>query len=371
MRLIHQLKQMTLFHFRLMMRNKIAFFFNLVMPLLLLMVFGAMYGGSGSGGVTPIGLVDDDGGFAAQAIRYVLDGSKLYKVTTGEEEALLRQLDDGKVRAVLILPDGLSEQVARKAEPPEVLLRWDPSSSSSNAAQASLQYLVSGLDFGGQRRTPTLTVRAEKVEFANRMNIMDFMMPGMLAYMLLNAGVISVAITVAYHRKNGTMRHLFSTPLSMGVWLTGRILSNLVLSVVQILLVWIVGMAMFKVQAPSNLGGTAVILLFSTLASLALGLAIGALAKNGDAAQPIALIVSMTLSFLGNAMMPLDGAPQIVHTLMGFMPSYYMTHAMQRVMMKGHAVTTVLADLGVLATTTALFLSVAAWRLRKLFVVSA
>lgn len=367
MRLANQLKQMTLFHFRLLMRNKIAFFFNLVMPLLFLMIFGAMYGGNGAGGVTAIGLADHDGGPAAQFIRSALEGSGLYRVTTGTEAELLQQLDKGDVRAVLVLPKGLSEQVARKQGPAEVVIRWDPTSNASSAAMGGLEYLVSRLDPEGRNASPVLAVRAEEIETVHHLGVMDFMMPGMLTYMLINAGVVSVAIGVAYHQKNGTMRHMFATPLSMGVWLTGRILSNVVLAVVQILLIWVVGMGVFKVQPPSNLMGTAVILLLTTLATLGIGLVIGALAKSGDAAQPIALIISFMLTFLGNAMMPLDGAPQIVQTIMRWMPSFYMTDALQRVMMKGQALATVPGDLAVLAATAAVCLAVAALRIRKQF----
>lgn len=370
MRLINALQQMTLFNFRLMMRNKISFFFNLLMPLIFLMVFGAMYGPKGAPSATVIGLVDQDGGPAAQLVRSALEGSSLYELVPGEEADLLKRLNDGKVRAVLVLPKGLSQQVAGKQGPAEVVIRWDPASGTSTAARGGLEYLLSSLDASGQRAHPALTIRSQEIEAVKNLAIMDFMMPAMLTYMLLNAGIVAVAITVAYHRKNGTMRHMFSTPLSMGVWLAGRILSNLVLSVVQILLIWVVGMLVFKVQPPSNIAGTAVILLFSTLAGLGIGLAIGVLAKGGDAAQPIALIVSMVLSFLGNAMMPLDTAPAIVHSLMEFMPSFYMTHALQQVMMKGEALATVIGDLAVLAATAAISLSVAAWRLRKLFVVT-
>lgn len=370
MRLITQLKQMTLFHYRTLLRNKIAFFFNLVMPLLFLLIFGAMYGRTGTASIA-IGLADHDGGPAAQAIRRALDSSSLYKVVEGEESDLNKQLDNAKIRAVLVIPKGTSEQVARKQGPAEVVIHWDPTNASSSAAQGGLQYLIAGLDLGGRSGPPSLVVRSEVVDSVNRMNVFDFMMPGMLVYMMLNAGVVSVAITVAYQRKNGTLRHMFSTPLSISTWLAGRILANMVLSVVQIALVWMVGLLIFKVHPPTNLLGTAAILFLSAIAGMAIGLAIGALVKNGDAAQPVALVIAMGLTFLGNAMMPLDGAPETVLTLMKFMPSYYMTHALQRVMMKGQALLTVGSDLAILAATAVIFLSLASWRLRKMFVVNA
>lgn len=370
MRQSNQLIQLTLFQLRLMFRNKLAFFFNLVLPVILLMVFGGMFGGGGNTALTPIGLVDRDGGPTAQMIQQALTGSGLYKVTAGEEADLLKQIDSGTLRAVLVLPEGLSDQVKRGMKPGEVLLYWDPSSTASGAAQGGLQYMLYGLEATTRNLPPLLTVQTEEIESVSRLRVMDFMMPAMLTYMLLNAGVVAVAISLAHHRQNGTMRHLFSTPLSMSSWLAGRILANLLLSVIQLALIWVVGAGLFKVQPPSNLVGTAVILLLSAVAGMSIGLLIGSLTKSAEAAMPVALIVSMALTLLGNAMMPLDGAPEVVQNLMRLMPSFYMTDALQLVMMKGQSLTSVLGDLGVLVATSAVGLSVSAWRLRKLFVVA-
>ncbi len=367
MRTYNALKQMTLFHFRLTMRNKIGFFFNLVMPILFLMVFGSMYSGSSS--EIAIGLVDQDGGPAAQMVRQALDQSGLYKVTTGEEAGLLKKLDMGSLRAVLVLPSGLSEQMATRQAPATVVIRWDSVSQSSSAARAGLEYLLRGIEADARGAAPLLQVQVTELEAGTRVNIYDFMMPGMLTYMLLNAGVVSVAISLAYQRQTGTMRHMFSTPLSMRVWMSGRVLANLVLSLLQIALIWAFGMVLFDVHLPSNPGGTLLLLFLCAVAGLGMGMAIGTLTRNADAAQPIALVIAMALTFLGNAMMPLDNAPQIVQALMKLMPSFYMTHALQVVMMKGQSLISVPFDLLVLAATAGAGFLLAGWRLRKLFVI--
>ena len=56
---------------------------------------------------------------------------------------------------------------------------------------------------------------------------------------------------------------------------------------------------------------------------------------------------------------------------MKLMPSYYMTHSLQQVMMKGQALGSVLFDIAVLALTALVTLSIASWRLRKQFVTAA
>lgn len=370
MQALKGLRQMTLFFFRGLVRNKIAFFFNLVMPVIFLVIFGMMNLDS-KGSVTKVGLLDRDHGPASQLATMALQHSGLYELVSDEEAALYKKLETGSVRAIVVLPEGLSEQVNVSRVPGNVVIWWDPSSTGSQAARSSLENQLRSLEIGERMNRRMLTVGLVELEAVQRLSVMDFMMPGMLIYMLLNAGVVSVAISVASQRQSGAMRHMFSTPLMMQTWLGGRVLANVVLSVVQLALIWVVGITAFKVHPPANPGGSVVILLLSAVAGLAIGMAIGVMVKHADIAMPIALVVSMVLTFLGNAMVPLDQGPQILLTIMKFMPSYYMTHALQQVMMKGQPLTTVVLDLGVLATTSLVFLSLAGWRLRKMFVVNA
>lgn len=363
MRKANQLWQVLLLNFRQQMRNKTAFFFNLVVPVLMLLYFGAANGGGNTDTAVAVGLVDRDGGPVAELIQAGLAQSGTFRVESGGEAELLGRLDAGKVRAVLVLPPGLSEQVAAGAGPGEVILHWDPTSSASFAARSGLQYLVQGLEALG--REPLLTVRDQRLDSTERLGLFDLMMPGLLVYMVLNAGVMSIGPTIAHQRRAGTLRHMFSTPLTMGSWLAGTVASIQALALLQWLLLWGAGMALFNIQMPANLPGTLFILLLSSTAGIGIGLAIAAFARNPEAAMPISIIVSMGLSFLGGAMLPVEQAPEAVQAAMRAMPSFYMTHALQQVTMKGLPVAAVLPDLGALALTAALSLGLAAWRLRR------
>lgn len=369
MRMANQLWQVLMLNVRQQMRNKSAFFFNLIMPVLMLLFFGATNAGSDTVTAVTVGLVDRDGGPVAQLIRTGLQESGYFEVEAGEEAELIRRLDAGKVRAVLVLPAGLSEQVAVGSGPAEVIVHWDPTSTASAAAQGGLQYLIQGLETF--QKEPSIAVRDQRLDSTEQLGLFDFMMPGLLVYMTLNAGVLAIGTAVSYQQRAGTLRHMFSTPLTMGAWLVGTVLGNHLLAILQLSVIWCVGIAFFKIQLPNNLPGTVAILLLSSTAGIGIGLAIAAFARSGETAMPIAIIASMGLTFLGNAMMPLDHAPEIVQTVMRFMPSYYMTHALQQVTMKGQPLAAVLPDLGVLGLTATIGLGLAAWRLRRTVVTAA
>lgn len=251
MRTLSSLKQMTLHEFRSIMRNKIAFFFNLILPVILVAIFGAMFGSAGT---------------ATQ--------------------------------------------------------------SGSNS-------------------------------------VYDFLMPGQLVYMLLSAGLMTVAIALATQRQNGSLRHLFTTPLRIGVWLGAQMLANVVMAGLQILVIFTAGRLMFGVHAPLNIPATVVVLSISSLTCLSMGLAIGALVKSPEAAFPVSMILFMMIAMFGNAMMPISGAPPFVAAVQKVVPSYFMTEALGKVMMKGDGIVAVAGEVGVLLGFMAVCGGVAFWRIRK------
>lgn len=359
------LKQMTLFMLRSLLRNKIAFFFSLVLPVIFVAVFGAIYSPADAPGATTIGLVDRDGGPVATALSQSIEATGLCRIVTGSESDLTAKMTKGSLLTILVLPEGLSQAaVTGQLSTPVTVVR-DPSSAASNQAAALLMSHISRMGYAMTGSQPVVQPVLTDLPGLERFQTFDFLMPGQLVYMLLSAALMSVAIELASQRASGTLRHLFSTPLSVSVWATARMISTLVLAGVQIIVLFAAGWLMFRVQMPANLPGTIVLLALSSLAILGLGLLIGVLTRTPEASFPISMIAFMTIAILGNAMMPLDNAPAFMQTLARFMPSTYMTHALRSVMMQGKGLSAVATDIVVLIACAVVFNGLAIWRMRR------
>lgn len=91
--------QMTLNHFRELYRNKIALFFNLMFPLLLVVIFGGLFNTDDKTSVTPVGVTAETG--VADVVVDALTASGLYTVHAGTEAVLEEELRTGRLRAVM------------------------------------------------------------------------------------------------------------------------------------------------------------------------------------------------------------------------------------------------------------------------------
>ncbi|HYG59035.1 MAG TPA: ABC transporter permease, partial [Symbiobacteriaceae bacterium] len=198
-----------------------------------------------------------------------------------------------------------------------------------------------------------------------RFNFFDFLMPGQLVYMLLAAGMMTTATSLAQQRQTGSLRHLFTTPVSMGAWASAQMLANVFLASLQILILFTAAWLMFGVHVPYNIPATIVTLIICSLTSLSMGLAVGSMLRSVEATVPVTIILFLLLTMFGNAVMPMEDAPAFMLSLQKVMPSMYMTQALRQTMMQGKGLSSILGDLAILSACMVGFGSLALWRIRK------
>lgn len=365
--------QMTMFHFRELYRNKIAMFFNLLFPLVFVVIFGALFRVPDRHSATPVGFINHDRGPVAEAVSQAMTGGDLFRLHDGDLGTLNDSLKSGKIRAIVVLPAGLSEQTIgpEGAEPTAVEIVHDPLSPASSRAAAELRTVLNGL---GVRMTgvhPAFVAVARPLQGSSQRDVFDYLMPGMMTMMLLASGLMTVSVTVAEQRGSGALRHLFSTPMSVGVWTAGRVCGNLLMAFVQGVLLFTFARVVFGVGPPVNLPGTLVVVSLSTFMILGIGLIIGSWAKNEDTAVAASMPVLMVLMFLGNAAMPLEDPPAFIAAILRWVPTFHITEALRAVMRDGQGLGSVAGELMLITGLAAMFLGVAIWRMRRQFVLAA
>lgn len=203
--------------------------------------------------------------------------------------------------------------------------------------------------------------------FGQEEGVLHFMLPGILTQMILTGGLVTMAIGVAAHHQTGTLRHLFTTPMSIGQWLASFIGASLALTALQMIVLLLTARLLYQAAPPANLVGMLVVWLISTLVSLGFGLVIGGLTKSPEAAMTLSLIAYFAMAFLGGAIMPLEAVSPL-STLTKLMPSHYMVEALNRTMIVGEGLGAVVGNVGLLTLLAIVLVGVAAWRTRRQYI---
>ncbi len=159
----------------------------------------------------------------------------------------------------------------------------------------------------------------------------NFLLPGILALAIMAAGMVNLGIATAYERYYGVLKRLGSSPLPRSGLIIAKVISILLLEVIQVVL--LVGVAVV-LYGWKPVGSPLLVLLsiaLGTITFAALGLAMaGALRAELTLAGANALFLIFVL--IGGGILPLDHLPAPLAAFAQILPAAALSQALQATM---------------------------------------
>jgi ABC-type multidrug transport system permease subunit len=361
------------------MREPASLFIILLFPVMLTIVFGVTFGGVGGSGATTyqVGIVNLNG--AAPSAHWSSDlvanltATQILQTKTYPDNATARaDLQVGNVQAVVVIPADFGASCDAYRAAPENSSAWIYTSLALSVDQGSMvatqaippivnQALARTLE-GNVHASSALpiSVGSPSLVAVARRAAFDYLVPGLFAY-----GAIFITMTVggsfSADREDGRLRRLNTTPLTPSEFMTSQVMSNMVLGVAQVGLVFVVAFAN-GYRPSTDLAGLAlafVLVSVLAVACVGFGLITATLAKSSSAATGIAFLFILPQMFLGTFVSGM--APSAVTATAGrFVPAYYVTDALTNLFLRGVPASNavVLGDLGMVSLASVLVLAV-------------
>lgn len=289
-----------------------------------------------------IGLVDRDGGRAAQEMVAALDGSpnvrhlRNYPSEAALDEGIARR----EVIAGLILPQRLSADIAA-GRGGEVLALLD--GRRSNAAQIVGGYLGQIAQRAGAELRPAVQGPLQNRSapqvltrhwFNPNLDYLWFTMPAMIA-VITAVLVLSVsAQSVAREREFGTFDELMILPLRPHEILLGKVAPAFVVGVVNCLIYAAAIPLFYGVPLTGSVGLLLLAIVVYTMALVGLGLMISTLAGNQQQAFLGMFFVTVPLILLSGYASPVDNMPAWLQPLVAINPTHHMIVISEGVFLK-------------------------------------
>ncbi|HVC21961.1 MAG TPA: ABC transporter permease [Candidatus Dormibacteraeota bacterium] len=343
---------MTGANLRLLARNRQVMVFNLLVPLLLIVIFGGLFQGS----KTNVDIVAP--AREAAILKAALPHSS-FKVKVVSAATARQQVLNNTVDFALVLSG---------SSPVQAKIEENAGNITENAAfAAAAQGVLSGLN-QELLQTPAAVVPSvhqlhpkggESAGSLANANYIDFLTPGILAYAVLTAG-LSAGIRLVGDRERGTLRRLRATPIPVWTFLASSVASQLVLVVVQVVVLLGVGHVMYGVGIGPSPGPVVLMLLVGSLCFLGGGFLIAGIANRDQAAIVLVNLVTLPQLFIAGIFYPLAGAPAWLRDLSVIMPLKYFADGLRGLMALGNSLATVTPDLLVLVGVGIAVLLVAA-----------
>ncbi len=317
----------------------------IAIPMLLILLFG--YALTLDVDNVPIAVWDQSVSRESRELVSRFEGSRYFDVRLRAEgySEIERAIEAGKVMAAGGIPRDFTHRLTAGHV---AIVQFLIDGSDSNTATIALGYAESvtrgysrGIAFRevevgglGTLRDP-LELRP-RAWFNADMESKNYIVPGLIAVIMMVIAALLTSLTVAKEWEQGTMEQLIATPIRARELVLGKLLPYFALGMLDVLLA--VGMAEFLFQVP--LRGS-VALLFGMAAiflagALSMGMAISIVTKSQLLASQLAMVLTFLPSFLLSGFMyAIGNMPKAIQVLTYAVPARYFVTLLKGIYLKG------------------------------------
>ena len=307
-------------------------------PLVQLMVFG--YAATFDLNRVPYAVFDQDGGLAARQLLARFDGSgEFRRVATLQSQAQVRGVLDDR-RALLVLrvgPGFTRDLVSGRGAPLQALI----DGRDSNTA-AIVQGDVSGVvqEFNQQWATAHGWPRAgaqlrARAWFNPDLLSRWFIVPGIVALLMLVITLLVTGLSVARERELGTFDQLLVTPMSPGEILLGKAFPGVVIGALEGCVTVVLAVYWFHVPFTGSVAALALGMLLYLGAAVGVGLMISSIARTQQQGLLGVFMFMVPAVILSGFASPIANMPRVVQWLTLLNPMRYFLIIVRGVFLQG------------------------------------
>jgi len=317
----------------------------LLVPVSMLLLFG--YALTLDVDRVPTAVQDLDQTPESRALIERFRGSRYFTIVQqdGGYRAMEVEIDHGRLLLGIVIPRGYARTLARNEEAQVQLLLDGSDSNTASIAAGYAEAVV--LAHSADLRDRALRARGMselkmpldlriRVLYNNELKSKNFIIPGLIAVILMIISALLTSLTVAREWESGTMEQLLSTPVRPAELLLGKLLAYFVLGMTDMAVALLLGVGVFGV--PLN-GSLWLLTAFSALFLFG-ALCWGILLSTVTRSQLLAFQASMVSSFLpafllSGFMYAIENMPFVVQQVTRIVPARYFVTALQGIFLKG------------------------------------
>ena len=324
----------------------------------------------------PIVIVDGDRSPMSRQLVERFSASPRFRIVAEEfaTRDVDRHLQHGDAWLAIVIPAGLQTAVEREESLDQRQIQVLADGTDANSSGVALAY-ANGLI--GEFAAAIQTERSSKgpsggidgrvrVWFNPELVSKDFMVPGVLALLLLVITANLSSMAIVRERELGTLEQLNVTPLGRWELILGKLLPYALVGFVDVLLVVSVAVFWFEVPLRGSgwtlLGGCAVYL----ICTLGLGLFVSTISATQQQAMMTATFFFLVpMVYLSGFIFPIENMPQVIQWVTTIIPLRYFLVIVRGVFLKGIGLDVLWPQFAALGAWGVTVLGLAAMRSRK------
>ena len=280
-----------------------------------------------------------------------------------------RLLETNVARAVLVVPEGFARDLANRRSPEvQVLINGDNANTATTVmgyASSIIRGVGASLAPGSVPVSPPVTLEP-RIWYNPELRSTLFLVPGLIAYILMITAVISTALSIVREKEIGTMEQVRMAPVGTFPFVVGKCIPYFLVSLASAALIVFASMLLFGLPMRGSWLALLVAVSLFIAGALGTGLLISTVAETQDVAFQAAMLSSfLPTLILSGFIFPISSMPQALQVITYIVPARYFLVALRGIVLKGTSIWLLLPQVGALTLYAVGMLSLAAVRLSR------
>ncbi len=330
---------------RHILRDKRSLALALAMPAMMLLLYG--FALSLDVDKVPMLILDQDGTAASRSLSRQFQGSRLFDVKgmARDYREVERGIDTNRILLGLVIPKDFGGDVQAGRGAPVQLLVDGSDSNTAAIAMGYAENLVQGysaavrtdmLNRRGIKPPPPPVAAQTRVWYNSSLQSKNYVVPGLIAVILMILTGQLTALTIAREWEMGTMEQILSTPLRPAEMVMGKMLAYFSIGLLDAILAVVAGVTVFAVPFRGNLIVLALSTCIFLCGAMFWGIFISAGARTQVAAYQLGMLSTFLPGFLlSGFVFSIDTMPKFIQAISLIVPSRYFVVILKALFLKG------------------------------------
>lgn len=322
-------------------RSKPTLFWTIAFPVLLMLLFGAIFSVSQNPTfdlhLQNKDIVDGKPTNSSTMFIGMLNKTEMFNlhiVDPTENATLL--IEERGIRRMIIIPAGFEAGVYNNKT--SIVLKMVPAEvDTASATVASVvDSIVERFNAIVARQPPPEIVEIELENIVSEsFQFIDFFAPGLIAMTLMTTGIFGAIGWNTRNRELGILKKLATTPLTKLEWIIGVVLYELVMAAISTAVILTIGIVVFNMKVMPNIYSVFLIV-SGAIAFPGIGMVVARFVKESDAADAAGNAITFPMMFLSGTFFPLEMMPDFLQQIAKVLPLTYLNNGLRDSMVYGN-----------------------------------
>lgn len=326
--LMHLIKaDLTLFF-----RAKLALFWTLAFPLLMLVMQMGLFNHEVKLGPFTLAIIDHDHSIHSQEYRnYIISNLRLQKTIIFKEINLNKE-NNNNVDVIIEIPNNFSSNIRAQSTSNLKIRGRLTAGTEQDAVYGLLRGLSDGYNLSGLNNPPKVSLISD-LNKIKKINYGLYLVTGLAGMIILSTALIGFAGPIVAAREGGMFRIYQLFPIDTALVVVAWWISRLIIIWFATLLIFAIAWLIYGIDISfdmTSLVTALFILSLGTGAFLSLGFLIAALTNSVAATTMVCNLFYFPLLFTGNLMIPINSLPSWMSNIVNRMPINSMMQSLRR-----------------------------------------